>query len=190
MDMNAGGRPDHTPASPAPALRASDSDRERAVNELQRAVAAGMLSLAEFEERTGRALVAATLADLKALLADLPAARPAPGAMLLETGSGKLVREGAWLVPARLLLRCQSGVVKIDTTQAECHHSEVVLDIQCGSGQIRVTVPRHWTVRVESVRVHTGRVVDRTRPTDGSGPVLRVFADLGSGTLRLRHPRR
>jgi hypothetical protein len=54
-------------------LRASDLDRERVVVALQRHTAAGRLSLDEFAERAGRAYAAATLADLAAVIRDLPA---------------------------------------------------------------------------------------------------------------------
>jgi DUF1707 SHOCT-like domain len=54
-------------------MRASDADRERAVQALQRHAAAGRLTLDEFSDRAHRALACRTHADLAALLRDLPA---------------------------------------------------------------------------------------------------------------------
>lgn len=53
-------------------LRASDADRDRLVDQLQRHVAAGRLSLDEYAERVDRVLVARTHGELAAVLHDLP----------------------------------------------------------------------------------------------------------------------
>lgn len=53
-------------------IRASDDDRERVAHLLGEHMAAGRLSLAEFDDRTSAALGATTLADLDRLVADLP----------------------------------------------------------------------------------------------------------------------
>jgi hypothetical protein len=63
----------------APDLRASDADRERAVQTLGRHTAAGRLSLDEYAERVDRALAARTHRDLAALIADLPPAEERGG---------------------------------------------------------------------------------------------------------------
>jgi hypothetical protein len=70
-----------TEAEPGgPATRASDRERDVVVQRVQDAFAEGRLDDAEFDERTRAALTARTHTDLDALLADLPAAPPAPGA--------------------------------------------------------------------------------------------------------------
>src|SRR5215471_794291 len=69
----------NSPAEPGgPATRASDRERDVVVQRVQDAFAEGRLDDAEFDERTRAALTARTHADLDALLADLPAAAPAP----------------------------------------------------------------------------------------------------------------
>jgi hypothetical protein len=62
-------------------LRASDGDRERAVDDLRAHAAAGRLTVEELEERVQRALGARTLAELVELTRDLPdrASTTAPG---------------------------------------------------------------------------------------------------------------
>lgn len=61
----------------APALRASDADRERTAEALRRHTADGRLTPDELEERLGEAYGARTTADLERLTVDLPAVVPA-----------------------------------------------------------------------------------------------------------------
>lgn len=62
-----------------PDLRASDADREAAVDALRRHAAAGRLDVEELDERVEKAYAAKMLSELAALQADLPrlAVRPA-----------------------------------------------------------------------------------------------------------------
>ncbi|HVL83272.1 MAG TPA: DUF1707 domain-containing protein [Pseudonocardia sp.] len=53
-------------------LRAADSDRERVVERLRRAVGEGRLTIDEFEERAAAAYAARTYGELDILIADLP----------------------------------------------------------------------------------------------------------------------
>ena len=57
-------------------LRASDADRERAVEALKAAFAGGRLTRDELDMRLSRALLARTYAEVAAATADMPA-RPA-----------------------------------------------------------------------------------------------------------------
>ncbi|MGK5448718.1 DUF1707 and DUF4190 domain-containing protein [Streptomyces radiopugnans] len=68
-------------ASQLPMMRASHADRERTVDVLKAGYAEGRLSLAEYEQRMGRAHQAQTYGELHALIVDLPQgpmAVPAP----------------------------------------------------------------------------------------------------------------
>ena len=62
-----------SPPSQNPALRASDADRERLVDELEKHTIAGRLTTDEFEQRTQQAYTAKTMGELDALHRDLPA---------------------------------------------------------------------------------------------------------------------
>ncbi len=53
-------------------LRASNAEREKAVQLLQQAVGEGRITMAEFEERAATAYTAKTRAELDELTADLP----------------------------------------------------------------------------------------------------------------------
>jgi hypothetical protein len=59
-------------------VRASDEDRQRVIDSLQRHTAAGRLTLDEFSERVGAVVAARTLQDLAATTSDLPAEAPRP----------------------------------------------------------------------------------------------------------------
>jgi uncharacterized protein DUF1707 len=64
------------PSAPAPALRASDAERERTATLLRDHAAAGRLTPEELDERLDAAYGARTLGELEALAQDLPAAAP------------------------------------------------------------------------------------------------------------------
>jgi len=62
-------------------IRASDADRDRVIEALKAAFAAGLLAREEFVTRAGRALESRTYAELAVLIADLragPARTPPP----------------------------------------------------------------------------------------------------------------
>jgi hypothetical protein len=59
-------------------MRASDDDRQQAVDRLRAAVEDGRLKMEEFSERMGLAYQAVTYGDLAKLVADLPPASPQP----------------------------------------------------------------------------------------------------------------
>jgi Domain of unknown function (DUF1707) len=58
-----------------PELRASDADRDTAVDILSEAAADGRLTMTELDERVGSALTARTLTQLAHLIADLTGPR-------------------------------------------------------------------------------------------------------------------
>jgi hypothetical protein len=59
-------------------LRASDAEREHAVDQLRRHAAEGRLDFDEFEQRVAEALAARTRGDLEPVLRELPPLAPAP----------------------------------------------------------------------------------------------------------------
>jgi hypothetical protein len=67
---------------PEPHLRAADADREAVAATLGEHMAAGRLTVAEYDERLARAYAAKTYGELAELTADLPgpAPHPAPAA--------------------------------------------------------------------------------------------------------------
>jgi len=73
--------------SASPGLRASDADRERLVDELERHTIAGRLTTDEFEQRTQQAYTAKTMGELDDLHRDLPA---------MPVGQGLSFRQRRW----------------------------------------------------------------------------------------------
>lgn len=77
-------------------IRASDEDRERAIDILREATSRGYITLAEFEERLATGLAATYLSDLDPLLADLPGTpRPSAGWTVPSAGARSSSAAGA-----------------------------------------------------------------------------------------------
>ncbi|WP_409186546.1 DUF1707 domain-containing protein [Amycolatopsis sp. VS8301801F10] len=179
--------------------RASDADRNRAVELLRQAVGDGLLSLDEFSNRVDVVLAAETWGQVESVLAEFPglslmapeAPFPDPPALVLRTTSGSVKQEGEWAVPQRILAQCGSGRVRIDFTHALCRHKEILLEVVCtGSGQVHLTVPRGWMIRIEELSTTSGRVVDKAAdPHVPGSPLIRVSGELASGRLKVKHPR-
>lgn len=100
-------------------MRISDSDRNRAVEELRRHCAAGRLSIDDLEARVAEAAAAETLADLDHALRDLPLLRIAAPesfatrAFSSHAGSSSAAHdaaEAARIVPAATATALSLGV--------------------------------------------------------------------------------
>lgn len=119
----------------APALRASDAEREAAADALRRHATAGRLEPDELDERLGGAYGARTTDDLAALVADLPAladptaaTRPADHAARVELRAHLLQRGGGGLA---IVLVCVAVWV---ATGAEGHPWPVWVLLGAGVG--------------------------------------------------------
>jgi uncharacterized protein DUF1707 len=87
------------------AIRASDADRERAVEILRDGYASGRLTLAEFDERTTAAFASRTWGELRALTGDLPGgAGPATGHLVPPpAGAARPAAPGSRFLPVLLI---------------------------------------------------------------------------------------
>jgi Domain of unknown function (DUF1707) len=107
-----GSRADVDRAS-APGLRASDQDRDAAVELLSQAASDGRLTLEEYSARADQALGARLIDELSQLTADLqrPAAPAAPESSIEQLSAilGNETRKGHWRVPSRLEARSVLG---------------------------------------------------------------------------------
>jgi len=177
---------------PTPSPRAADADREAAVTRLQEAAADGRLDLSELEERLDGVYSAKTRADLDALTADLPVVQPPSiPALDLKTRAGSLRKKGYWQVPSQINAECSSGSIKLDFTEAECVHREVIINVSAKSGSVVLVVPHGWAVDLDRASATSGSVTNkiRERPRPGA-PVLRVSGTVTSGIIKARYPRR
>lgn len=190
--------PDLTAPTNGVEPRAGDADRERAADKLRVAAGEGRIDLAELEERLERAYGAKTYRELNALLADLPDKRPtealaAPGSetMLLKTHGGNIKQNGRWTVPRRIVAECGITNIVIDFTEASCTHREITVEATCGLGNIKLIVPRGWTVRIDGSSTNTSHISNKAgAPTDPAAPKLTLVGHPRSGYIRIRQPRR
>jgi len=97
--------------------RASDADRSRAAERLARALSEGRLDVAEFDERTRRALAATTLGDLAPLTADLPVPAVDRTPATKEDGRDKMRAEWGYWAGGAVIMTGIWGVASV--TQGE-----------------------------------------------------------------------
>lgn len=58
------------------------------------------------------------------------------------------------------------------------------------AGKVILIVPRGWAVRVAELAVTRGRLINRaTDPHQPGAPVLWIHGDIGSGRVKVKHPR-
>ena len=153
-----------SPPRPPTQVAPTSIDRERVVQTLSAQFANDRLSMDEFEERLERAYKAVSVAELSAVLADLPAADgsvTAAGAVpLLAPPSavpprgvligmmGGVERKGSWIVPRRLKVFAFMGGVKLDLREASFGPGVTEIEIVVVMGGVEIVLPPG--VRVES----------------------------------------
>ncbi len=196
---------DDLPAAPGPAatasnpaLRASDEDRDRAVEILRVATGDGRLSASELDERLGAALTARTIGELVALTADLPevgSAWMAPRAkdvVRLDYQGGNAKRRGRWMVPQRMEIRAVGGNVTLDFTDAVITRPTLQIQAEVRGGRLVLLTRPGVEVDADGVAVHGGSV--SVRPEHGwTRPVhlrVEVSGEVRGGALVARPPRR
>ena len=171
---------------------ASDAEREQSIVLLRDAVTSGRLTLEEFSDRVERAQAARTDRDLATLTVDLPALAPdlpaAPAARHRALFS-RLVRRGAFELPARSSWRSVFGTIVLDLREARLEGPEVGLDIYNLFGTVTVVVPPGVAVEVEGGGMFASQVVEPPawRPPPGA-PRLRIRLSGPGGTLYVRSP--
>jgi len=119
-----------------PGLRASHEDRDRVVDALRVAGGDGRLTAEELEARLESALSARTLGELAELTADLRSAPAPKDVLVVEQHGGKYVREGRWLVPARIALRTRECRVTLDFTDAVITSRALRIDADMVHGKL------------------------------------------------------
>ena len=133
------------PAVAAPSAGA----RERVVELLTRNYAADQLSDAELQARLDRVYLAATLDELQALVADLPAATETrePDKRIVALFSGQEQRLTGPL-PRRMVLKARFGYVELDLTRATVQPGTTEIDVHSFAGYVEIRLPPG--VRVDS----------------------------------------
>jgi len=195
------------PISPAPDLRASDAERERAVEILSRAVADGRLSVDELDGRLASAYSLRTRRELAVLVADVSAgdaldgplaAGPGPGPGLAVRdgpgGTGWMVsilgghdRRGHWRIAREATVLNLLGGSEIDLCEVELSGPETQLNVYSVMGGCEVRVPAGVRVEVTKFALLGGNDVDLgdERPTAGAPVIrIRIFTLMGGVSLR------
>lgn len=177
-----------------PRLRVGDADRERVVDQLQRAVGAGMITLDEFEVRMDAALRARTRGELAPITGDLPSDPHAtsvtsadPTVLPLTVTMSSVTRKGPWHVPGAVTVRSRFSSVTLDLTEADVRSRVVSFEIDDVCSSITVVLPDDATADLTALRC-LGSSADSSVGAAPSGRVhVVVSGRLRFGSLSVRH---
>lgn len=183
-------------AGTAPAIRASDRERDAATQRLQEAFAEGRLDDSEFDQRMRTALSARTRPELDRLLADLPA-QPRPPAGLGHGVAGRppgrlavafkssVRRAGRWRVPEHYRTVVYKGDGWLDLRAAELTAAETTLLTVAYKSRITILVPPGVRVEASGFGADTDTEARPALPADA--PVIHVRGYSYKGTIRVRN---
>ncbi len=191
------------------ALQRVHDARERAIAVLSEAFAQDALDVDEFERRVTLAHTSAAVADIDALLSDLPAsvapaAAPLPVALVASDEPadappqtvyavfGGVDRRGSWTVPRRLRVVAMMGGANLDLREARFPRGVIDLEVKAIFGGVQILVPPGLAVEVNGAAIMGGfQNVNRSPPSpDPDAPLLRVrgIAVMGGVDISMRLP--
>lgn len=151
-------------------VRLSDAERADAVQRLNRALGEGRLELAEFTERTDRALACRTRGELDALFTDLPALSasqdPVEPVLQLRPRNSTLQRQGTWVVPAEIAINGRSGTVLLDFLHAHWSVPQVEIIVSTKYTGVELVVPQGTWVDCNGLELVHGSVRNRRGGTE------------------------
>jgi len=179
----------------APAMRASDQDRDQATERLQTAFAEGRLDDAEFDRRMRAALTAVTRPELDQLSADLPGPaphrRPGPaptGGKFAIAYKNSIRRGGRWRVAPRFTPVVYKGDGWIDLRAAELSGPLTSIRAIAYKSRIDILVPPGVRVELDGFGVSKGWSAEEEwesqLPPDA--PVVQVRGVAYKGTIEIR----
>jgi hypothetical protein len=180
---------------PSGGVRASDAEREAAVERLRVATVEGRLTMGELTERTEAAYTATTRGELVAITADLPAAptssavpaRPDRGGRdWVVAVMGDSRRQGRWRVEGPLAAVAVMGDVVLDLRGAEVPQGDVDLVATAIMGDVTVYVPDGVDVELSGVAVMGDKKVQvREAPPGRTAPRVVVRATVVMGDVKI-----
>lgn len=156
-----------------PEVRASHADRDRVVEILRVAGGEGRLTSEELDTRLGDALMAQTVTQLNAIVADLPVPPRTKDELTIEQTGGKYRRDGRWTVPQRIELTADSCFVTLDFTEAVLAGPELQIEADVRLGRVRLITTPDMVVDADDVRLEHSRVKIKPRE-DRDPPRLRI----------------
>lgn len=195
-------------SNPNPKPVPLEQTRERIVDQLCQQYAAENLTDALLEQRLTQAFAATSVAELTALVADLPtesadAASPSPSVALARPETvperqvvfavmGGAERRGAWTPPRSLHVLAVMGGAELDFRDAR--FGPGVTEVTCFAlmGGIEIIVPPGVQVETSGLALMGGFGHSGTAraPTDPDAPILRIggLAIMGAVELDVRYP--
>ncbi|MDX8151224.1 DUF1707 domain-containing protein [Patulibacter brassicae] len=199
----------------APALRASDLERERCAELLREATGEGRLTLEELDERLTAAFAARHRVELERLVADVLVPRGPDAAHPLDAPPsthsplpvrpgygidhqrvwavmGGSERSGRWRVPRRLGMVNVMGGGTLDLTEAELSSNIVEITVVSIMGGADILIPEGVNLEVAETSVMGGNEV---HPPGVAAPAgaptirLRLVSIMGGNEVRRRRER-
>jgi hypothetical protein len=175
-------------------LRASDAERDRAIEVLSAATAEGRITLEEYSARSETALQARTQGELAVLTADVPdsppasAVSPLPADARISALLGNETRKGPWVVPERLEVRSVLSDCHLEMQQAVIRQQVTTIDVTVRLGSVTIFVPDGIDVRLSGRAVLGAKESQLdTEPRPGA-PVLDIRCDVVLGAVTVRRP--
>ncbi len=199
-----------TATQQTPDVRASDAERERAVEILGQAAAEGRLSVGELDERIQSAFATRTLRGLDQLIADVSPDPPLDGRIVAGPRQGDRIavregpggarwiisimvgndRRGDWRIAKRCTVVNTMGGSKIDLCDAELSHPVTQLNVYSIMGGAEIRVPNGVRVQVSKFALMGGNDVRLgDQPPRQGGPLVRIrlVSIMGGGKVRRGH---
>jgi len=174
--------------------------RESAIQQCADSFAADLLTIEQFDERVAKLHAAATLPEIEALVADLPAS-PATSTALVPLAVepslsptkkrfrawfGSVERSGAWVVPDALAVSAVFGNTVIDFREARFSAQRIVLHASVVFGNLEIIVPPQLAVEADgssifgSIESHGGGAV-----ADPDRPLLHITGTVVFGNIEI-----
>src|SRR5215472_11484858 len=171
---------------PAAGIRASDAERDAALERLSAAAGDGRLTLEEFSQRMDRATTAKTRAELDRLVTDLPTDIGAAGGAVAERGPGRpswhispiggLSVSGPWRMERSVIVVTLIGGADLDLSQTQLAGPEVTLTKVSLLGGVSIGVPPGIRVDTSGFSLIGGTSID-TGPEPGpDAPTVHIRA--------------
>jgi hypothetical protein len=186
------GRGELAAGDDAPAIRASDGDREAAAARLNEAVGDGRLTLQEFSERLDRAYAAVTRSELALLIADLPAIDPVRGPGRLRRVMLGIFwdsrRAGPQPLEDEITAIALLGDAVIDLREAKAASKEITIRAYALLNDVDVIVPEGVAVEFSGIAViGDNRNMVKPVPAGTSRFVVKIYGHALLGDIQVFH---
>lgn len=186
---------------PDPNIRLSNAQREALIGRLHAAAEEGRLDLDEFAERSREVYEAKTYADIAQLFSDLPEEDRAPAVsahskavsdvpdLVLNPVHSRVVRRGAWTVPARITINPVHSGTKLDCRDATFAAGDIEIELDVVHSGVTLILPPNASAVDDGVQLTGGRVVNHCQqPVDG--PRFHLTGRTQWGRVTVRYERR